>query len=365
VNPWILAVLAPAVALAALASAARWSFLVAQPDEWLLRVRGGRLVDAGVGISLWRRPGDVVARFTSNVQRVKFETEALTREHVRVTVAGFALWAVSPAGDAPFRAFRKLGIANLDAPPGDLRSPKHLLTTAQYKAFQALLDAEVQAHAATLELRELLSDPEALTGGLSQRLDLFAAGVGIEMERVLVLSARPSDPAVLAELAAEHQEALRETATRLRLETAERLRQLEIGSATKIAREQLASDREKRLATEAAELELARARLAREEAELAARLDRTRREAEAQGQAARSIGLAEEQKSQAVRDHELARLVAEKIADAVRALPLHDARWVTIGSDSPVASLAGLVSGAREWLAPADRRAAGPRASAD
>src|SRR6185369_17489337 len=57
----------------------RWYF-AAQPDEWLLCLRNGRLIKAGVGISLWRRPGDVVVRFTSTVQRVSFSVSALSRE---------------------------------------------------------------------------------------------------------------------------------------------------------------------------------------------------------------------------------------------------------------------------------------------
>src|SRR5262249_8444340 len=99
----------------------------AQPDEWLLCIRNGRLLRAGVGIRVGRRPGDVVVRFTSTVQRVSFSAHALSRERLQVFIDGFILWSVSPNGDGPFRAFQKLGVANLDKPPQDLRSPRHLL----------------------------------------------------------------------------------------------------------------------------------------------------------------------------------------------------------------------------------------------
>ena len=91
-------------------------YVAAQPDEWLLCIRNGRLVKAGVGISLWRRPGDVVVRFTSTVQRVGFSTHALTREHLLVSIDGFILWSVSAQGDGPFRAFQKLGVSNISCP---------------------------------------------------------------------------------------------------------------------------------------------------------------------------------------------------------------------------------------------------------
>ena len=62
--------------------AIRWSWVVARPDEWLLRIRDGVLVRSGIGISVWRRPGDVVVRYTSAVQRVTFSALAPSREQV-------------------------------------------------------------------------------------------------------------------------------------------------------------------------------------------------------------------------------------------------------------------------------------------
>jgi hypothetical protein len=150
-----------------------WYF-VSQPDEWLLCIRNGRLVKAGVGISLWSRPFDVVVRFTSTVQRVRFTREELDRQ----------------------------------------------------KAVQL------------------------------------------------------------------------------------------------------------------AELE-------QEEVRFQAKLDRIRREAEANRDAIAAVASAEEQKSPGARDHELSRLVAEKVGDALKALPLKDARWVTVGPETPAGSLVSLIEATR------------------
>src|SRR5262249_24855584 len=145
-------------------------YIAAQPDEWLLCIRNGRLVKAGVGISLWRRPGDVVVRFTSTVQRVGLEVAALSRERLPVSIEGFILWSVSPEGAAPFRAFQKLGVVNLDRPPYDLKSPRHLLSTPQHRAFQQLLVAAAQRLSATRSLDELLLRQDALVADLDAQL---------------------------------------------------------------------------------------------------------------------------------------------------------------------------------------------------
>lgn len=96
------------------------------------------------------------------------------------------------------------------------------------------------------------------------------------------------------------------------------------------------------------QVEIAKAVLEREELALAARLDRIRREAEASRDAIAAIASAEEKKSQGLRDHELARLAAEKVGDALKELPLKEARWITVGPDSPAGSIATLITALRE-----------------
>ena len=332
-----------AVALAAallVVLTVRRSLVVAQPDEWLLCVRNGRLVKAGVGIHLWRIPGDVVVRFTSTVQRVSFAVEALSAERLPVGIEGFIMWSVSPGGDAPFRAFRKLGLVNLDAPPPELTSARHLLSTPQHRAFRQLLGAAVQRLAPARTLEELLLRQDALVRDLRAQLAALEQDMGIHVDEIEIQRVRPADAELLRRLAAEVDERVRERAEAARLETDRQVQEREHGLL-----------RERALAEEARTLEVARAVLDREELQLVARLDRLRREAEAQRDAIAAVASAEEGKSQGVRDHELARLVAEKVGEALRALPLHDARWISIGSDSPASSLAGLITAAKEGIA--------------
>lgn len=375
--------------LSAVVFAAAKALVVAQPDEWLLCIRNGRLVRAGVGISLWRRPGDVVARFTSTVQRVGFAVNALSRERLPVTVEGFILWSVSQQGDDPFTAFQKLGLVNLDARPSDLRSLKHLLATPQHRAFQQLLGAAVQRLSSTMSLDELLLQQDALMAALGEHLGGLQQEMGIQVEQIQILQVRPSDADLMRQMSAEVEERVREEAANIHLEAEERAKRRAIDSETRLAQEKAAARRqemdrdkalrlaqieherevhvrneevalEQALAAEARELEIARAVLSREEVEFDARLARIRREADANRDAMTALTTAEEQKTQGVRDHEIARLVAEKVGDALKALPLHEARWITVGKDSPAGSIAGLIGAAHELVSSGTSKGARP-----
>lgn len=372
----VLAVLAAGLAAA---GAVRWAVVVARPDEWLLRVRNGRMVDAGVGIVLWRAPWDRVVRFTSTLQRVGFAVEAMAADRLRVAIEGFVFWQVGTEGDEPFRAFQRMGIVNLDEAAHELKSPRHLLTSPQHKAFQLILAAVVQRLAGTKALAALLARQDEFVAELRERLGATEAELGIRIEQVELVKVRPAEEALVKDLAAEVEAAVKDEAARSRLEAAERARKRELESAARLGQDEAAARRQalerehalklaglekereaelRRLAIahekareeQARALELARGAAERRELELAEALAKVRREAEARRDATLALAAAEEAKSAPVRDHELARLVAERTAEAFGKLPLKEARWVTVGGESPAGSLLGLIRTVREGL---------------
>ncbi len=376
---WINAALGLA-ALWWIARAVRRLYVSAQPDEWLLCVRNGALVNAGVGVSMLRRPGDVVVRFSSTMQRVGFAVEALSLERIAVKVEGFIFWSVASEGDAPFRAYSRLGIANLMRPPPALKHPKHLLTSPQHKAFQQILSAVAQRHASTMSLATLLGRQDDLVRGLIERLREATSEMGVNIDQVEVLATRPVDPVVQAQLSAPETERLREESERVRREVAARIASAELESTTRaeaeraeqerVAREaaierertlglaqaasqhslrarELELEREHSLAREALELDVARARVAREREESDARLALQRAQAEADRDAEMARAEALERMSPAVREHERAVLVAEKVAETLK---ITDARWVSVGAQSPATSVGAMIAGVREML---------------
>ncbi len=362
--------LAMVFALAGIAACAvvivRFAWVTTQPDEWLLRVRNGKVVDAGIGISIWRRPGDVIARFSSTIQRVRFSVEALSVEHLTVVVDGFVLWSVASDVERAFRAFSKLGIANLDRPPPALKSKAHLLTSSQHRAFQALLAAELRAHVSSLSLEELLTAQRKLVGGLEDRLQSLSETLGIVIERTEIVQVQPADTNLLKDLSASSREGVREQAANARLEVEARLRQRQAEECKRTAMEeadvrlakvegvrQVAlreqdAEAERQLAAEVAAMRLLNARREREEVELSLALDRSRRTAEADRDAALARQAAEEQKSPAVRDYELSKFVAEQTARAMATWRIREGRWIHLGDDTPVGAAAKMILGMRE-----------------
>lgn len=352
----VIPIAAAALAFSFLVAAIQWSHRRSRPDEWLLCIRNGKLVAAGIGISVWRRPGDVLVGFSSTVQRVSFQSDARTADRFNVAVDGFVLWSVSHAADAPLRAFGKLGLTELRHQPADMRQRRHLLTTPQHRAFRKLITAEVRRLVATLGIDDVLSAPDTLVEALSERLRPLFEDLGLYLDQVQVTGGRTVDASVMNDLAAEHLEKVREEGARLRLEASERTRHREIESETRLALEDTAARQERsladakvKLAEQKAETEVALARDAKLAAIEAQKLQRelaaARARAEAERDAIVTVAEAQEAKSAALREYELQQLTIEKLSAALEGLPLHEAKWVSVGQDSPLSGLAGLISG--------------------
>jgi len=343
---WLLTPLAiAAVAILLGAAFVSRSVVVGRPDEWILLIRDGRCVRSGIGITVLRRPLDTVARFSSAVQRVAFTAEALTQDRVEATIEGYMLWSVATDGEGPFQAFRRLGITS---PQGWTPAPKHVLSKAQYRAFQTAMGAAAQSRAAGFTFDALATSQAEFLTALRAACEATMAGLGVRVDEAQVVRVRASEASVQADLTAPASQHAREAAERARVTSEQRLRQLRADAEAAAAQRETESLRTReadRIAAELA-LEVERRRLdtaaeARKDAALEAALERERRKSEAEAERIRLLLAAEEEKSEALRAYELARLRTEKMAEAFGQLPMKDAHWYTV--DSPMSTLAKLI----------------------
>ena len=80
-----------------------------KPNEWVLIMRNGAMVNAGVGLCTFKSPFDQVATFPAKVYKVDFSTEQVTEEMQGVQVSGMLVWTVNRIGEGPLNAYKNLG----------------------------------------------------------------------------------------------------------------------------------------------------------------------------------------------------------------------------------------------------------------
>ncbi|MCB9639600.1 MAG: hypothetical protein H6727_11970 [Myxococcales bacterium] len=378
-----------------------WSrFESAEPNQWLLLVRNGQLIKAGIGIRLWRRLGDMVVYFTSTMQRVTFETQVFTKENQPVVLRGFVLWSVSDGVGDPFLAFSKLGIENKRGHSKD-GNFHHALNRAQYQAFRRILEASLRKGVVHIPLPTLLAEPTTLVGSVEEQLRAAVLGWGVKLETLEVTGVEVVESSLFSDLQAAYVEESRRDALKIRLEAKKRRDEMELEQGRDLAlkRAQTQREQEVQIAQIALEKEEEKARLFEQELasrkgqlaqqsaldelqleaqhkleeqrvslEYARRLEEERLQAslqevqqqrlmqetkarveretlleQAQLQKQAEHDALEEKKSVPVRQAEIQKMMIQETAEALRGLPLRDIRWISTGEQGgPSGILTGL-----------------------
>lgn len=81
--------------------------IAAKPSEFLIRMRGGRVLSSGQGATVFKWPWDSVAIVPTSIQRLHFVADQITQEKVGVKVTGIAVYRIAE----PLIAFRMLNFS--------------------------------------------------------------------------------------------------------------------------------------------------------------------------------------------------------------------------------------------------------------
>jgi regulator of protease activity HflC (stomatin/prohibitin superfamily) len=110
--------------LAAFALYERWSLRVADPNEWLLVIRDGKLHRAGIGLRFRASYQDSVVKIPARVYKVQFQAQQVTKEMQGVEVLFHAFTTLF---DVTLILLRSGGwICDVDHPPRRRGSCKSL-----------------------------------------------------------------------------------------------------------------------------------------------------------------------------------------------------------------------------------------------
>ena len=82
--------------------------VTAKPNEWLLEIRNGEMVSAGIGQQVFRGWNTQVVTFPSTIQKVQFQAQQVTQEMQGIEVSGFVVWVIYRDEDGPFKAYKYL-----------------------------------------------------------------------------------------------------------------------------------------------------------------------------------------------------------------------------------------------------------------
>jgi len=267
----------------------RWGFISARPSEHLICMRGGLVVKAGQGASLFKWPWESVAVVPTTIQRLHFTADQVTHEKVGVEITGLAVYRIAQ----PLLTFRML---NFSFPERAQEKLEQLLVEMFVGAARRLVSnltveqclAERKAGIAL----ELMKEIAPVVSGRGRPDDTTDKGWGVVLDSVEIQDVRILSKTVFANLQAAYRQEQERKAREAELEKKRVLEKSEAEAQRQIALAKLDAEtevRQRRLAAqEAAHLEemAAKARMAETQlqheqamarAQLEAKLEEVRR----------------------------------------------------------------------------------------
>lgn len=175
----------------------RWGLVTAQPSEYLVHVRRGRVREksSGQGATCFKWPWDAVAIVPTSLQRLAFRADQVTREKVGVEVVGLAVYRIAD----PLLAFRVLNFSFPERAQEKLEETLGAMFVGATRRLVANLGIDdcLQKRKEALAT-ELLREIAPVVGGSGRADDATSRGWGvvldtIEIQEVRVLSERLFD----------------------------------------------------------------------------------------------------------------------------------------------------------------------------
>lgn len=221
-----------------------WGRVVAEPHEYLIHMRGGRMVRHGHGIGCFKLPSDSVAIVPTSIAKLSFRADQVTLEKTGVDVTGLAVYRIAE----PLLAYRMM-----DRDRGSLTDIlREMLVGATRRIVAGLSLEECLTHRKERVAAALMEEIAPVLSGEGSALDSTQRGWGVILDTVEIQDVRVLSQEVFARLQAPFREALALKALRAKDEVAREEARLEADRriAMERTRRTLIGEEEERIAAE-------------------------------------------------------------------------------------------------------------------
>lgn len=258
----------------------KWGWVAAKPSEFLIRMRGGSVLSAGQGATIFKWPWDSVSIVPTTVQRLHFTADQITAEKVGVRVTGIAVYRIAE----PLIASRMLNFSFPERAQEKLAEMmEEMCVGASRRLIANLTIEECLTRRKEALSSELVREIAPVVSGEGRVEDSTERGWGVVVDTIEIQDVRVLSGQVFSnmqarfrldqERVAREAELIKERAVRTDETATERQLELaKVAASTEIRRQKQAAEEAARLEKLASDARVEESRLAQERANKAAQL---------------------------------------------------------------------------------------------
>jgi len=181
-------------------SVAKWGRVTAQPNEFLIQMRNGKVVHAGQGATCFKWPSDSVTLVPTSLAKLSFAADQVTLEKVGVEVKGLAVYRIAE----PMVAYKMIDL-DRTALTDVLRE---MFVGATRRIVAGLSLDECITHRKDRVASELMKEIAPILAGEGAPSDTNGAGWGVVLDTIEIQDVRVLSQEVFARLQAPFREKL-------------------------------------------------------------------------------------------------------------------------------------------------------------
>ena len=173
-----------------------------KPNEWIVIMRGGDQVRAGIGLSCFRSPYESIAQFPSSLVKVEVRTQQVTKEMQGIEVMSMIEWTVDR--DFPLKAYK-----NLDLASGSFRVANDTLS--------CMTSAIVRNQIANSTIDHIIKNRQEIREKVLDEMSEVVKGWGVHLATVEVIDVKILSSSLFKDMQAKFREENQKKATLERL----------------------------------------------------------------------------------------------------------------------------------------------------
>jgi flotillin len=202
-------------------------YVIAKPNEWMLIIRSGEVLNYGIGISGWVGIDDKVVRFPSSIHKVAFSAQQVTTEMQGIEVSGVIIWTIYRESDGPLRAYKYLG---QDISSQDPKNANDNLIE--------MTNGIVRHKIANSTIDHILKNRDKLREELKKELNESVNGWGVWLETVEITDVKILSGSLFKNLQTEFREAQRQKAEIIKMRTENELKEKKLAQNLEFAKKE-------------------------------------------------------------------------------------------------------------------------------
>lgn len=178
----------------------RWGRVTAEPHEYLIQIKNGRVKAHGQGISVFKWPSDSIAIMPTSIAKLSFSADQVTLEKVGVEVRGLAVYRIVE----PLLAYRMI-----DTDRGALTDIlRDMFVGATRRIVASLTLDECLTHRKERVGAALMSEISPVLAGEGSASDATHAGWGVVLDTIEIQDVKVLSQEVFSRLQAPFREQL-------------------------------------------------------------------------------------------------------------------------------------------------------------